>query len=150
VILQSVIPSLRPLCVGWVQWPVLHPDTRAAAADITRWYNRAHEVQVLSAVEVIGGEIAGIRRPEYHVSVSRLRWQADHNQRASDSLARWALKQFGFDGAEEDNHVPHGIVRNYFRPVAEPLIGQECACKETEPAIKEDRGDYIWRDAGRI
>lgn len=30
-------------------------------------------------------------------------------------------------------------------PVAENLIGLQCAGKESEPAIIEDKGDYVWR-----
>ena len=52
---------------------------------------------------------------------------------------------FGMTDAEEDNHVPGGFVRNYWLSVAENLIGHECQCKTTEPAIKEDKGDFVWR-----
>lgn len=49
------------------------------------------------------------------------------------------------NGWEEDNHVPYGIARNFWRPLAENLVGIECKCKEEEPAIVEDKGDYVWR-----
>lgn len=39
---------------------------------------------------------------------------------------------------------PNGIVRNYWRPIAENL-SPVCHCVETEPKIVEDKGDYIWR-----
>ena len=45
----------------------------------------------------------------------------------------------------EDNHVPGGFVRNFWRPVADRFSGYECACVATEPAIVEDKGDFVWR-----
>lgn len=60
----------------------------------------------------------------------------------------WMRKYWGgigLEGAEEDNHVPHGKVRNFWRPVAELLVGKECECKAEEPVIREDKGDFIWR-----
>jgi hypothetical protein len=67
--------------------------------------------------------------------------------RCDRNEAKWALEQFGLDGAEEDNHVPGGVVRNYWRTVATGLIGLECECKAEEPAISEDKGDFVWRAA---
>lgn len=93
---------------------------------------------VLSAVEVMADEDKG---PEYHISISK------NGGRCDSQEAKWVLKQFKLDGAEEDNHVPHGMVRNFWRTVAEPLIGEECPCKATETAIKEEKGDFIWREA---
>lgn len=29
--------------------------------------------------------------------------------------------------------------------VADKYVGHECECKKSEPAIKEDKGDFIWR-----
>jgi hypothetical protein len=31
--------------------------------------------------------------------------------------------------------------------VADHLSGYECPCQETEPAIREDKGDFVWRAA---
>jgi len=57
------------------------------------------------------------------------------------------IRQFDAEGAEEDNHVPYGFVRNFWLPVNQSLIGFECPCKATEPVMKENKGDYIWRPA---
>jgi hypothetical protein len=65
--------------------------------------------------------------------------------RCDSNEAKWVLDQFGLEGAEEDNHVPFGIVRNFWRPVADKLVGIECQCKAEEPEIREDKGDFIWR-----
>lgn len=77
------------------------------------------------------------------MSISR--HKAGKAARCTSLQAKEILRQFGLDGAEEDNHVPHGIVRNFWRPVADRLVGLECACKAEEPAIVEDQGDYVWR-----
>jgi hypothetical protein len=47
------------------------------------------------------------------------------------------------------NHVPSGRVRNFWRPVADHLSGYECPCVADEPAIREDKGDYVWRGITR-
>lgn len=99
-------------------------------------------LSVLSAVEVVNDEQAN--GPEYHISISK-----GGTRRCDSNEAAWVLKQFALEGAEEDNHVPSGVVRNFWRTVAEPLIGKECECKDTETAIKEDKGDFIWREAPR-
>jgi hypothetical protein len=97
---------------------------------------------VIAAVEYINdGKADG---PEYHLSISR-QHRTLGTQRCSSTEARWVMVQFALDGAKEDNHVPGGKVRNFWRPVADPLVGRECSCVETENAIAEDKGDYVWR-----
>ena len=85
------------------------------------------------------------RGPEYHLSISRQTPAGP--RRCTSEMARIVLRQFGLEGAEEDNHVPNGVVRNFWRPVADPLVGLECECKDEEPAIVEDKGDFVWRPA---
>lgn len=143
-----IVKPYRPRGKGWVQWDVGSDDLRCRAYAIERWYNRAHEVQVLSAVEV-STEMSGVipATPHYHLSISKLVYLAYRPERCSSAKARWVLEEFGMDGALEDNHVAHGIVRNFWRPVAEPSVGKQCPCVDEEPAIREDKGDYIWRGA---
>jgi hypothetical protein len=96
----------------------------------------------MSAVEFIDdGKVAG---PEYHLSISR-QHPTLGTRRCSSVEARWVLKQFRLEEATEDNHVPGGLVRNFWRPVADPMVGRECPCVEVENAIREDKGDYVWR-----
>lgn len=144
--LPLIVQPLRPRFGEWEQWPVDTSNWPAQPYAIERWYNRSNEVQVVSAVEVVQ-EIGRDNRPEYHLSVSGLKHLATTNYRCSNSRALWALRQFGLQGWEEDNHVPGGLVRNFWRPIAEPLVGQQCLCKAIEPEVSEDRGDYIWRHA---
>jgi hypothetical protein len=95
---------------------------------------------VLSAVEVAvdkpGETPLG---PEYHLSISM------NGGRCSSADALFVLAAFGLSDAKEDNHVPNGHVRNFWRYVADNLSGYECACVDNEPAIKEDKGDFVWR-----
>ena len=88
---------------------------------------------VITAVEVMESGAT------YHLSMSR------DGHRCSRAEAKYILKCFGMQDAEEDNHVPSGVARNFFLPVNENLIGHECPCKVTEPAIVEDKGEYVWR-----
>lgn len=140
--LPLLIQPMRPTGKGWerVDWPI-NAELARKAYVIERYYNRAHEVQVLTAIEMVGGE--GEPRAEYHVSITGLRWEKPPH-RCSDALARWVLKEFNFTDYAQDNHVPGGIVRNYWRPVAQNLAAQ-CHCVETEPKITEDKGDFVWR-----
>jgi hypothetical protein len=136
-----IVQPLRPKGKGWEQWQVGNLELVRRAYAIERWYNRGQEVQVLSSIEMVSGE--GPDRPEFHLSISALPYMG-HVKRASESLARWVLKEFDFTDYAQDNHVPNGIVRNYWRPVAENK-SPVCHCVESEPKIVEDKGDFIWR-----
>lgn len=137
--MESIIEPKEPVVSGWVQeqkppaWVSLGYEAKA-------WFHRASGLCVISAVEVAKDADGIDRGPEYHISISK-----NGRKRCTRQEAMQVLKQFALEGAEEDNHVPYGIVRNFWRPVAENLVGLECACKEEEPAIIEDKGDYVWR-----
>lgn len=103
------------------------------------FYHRLAGLTVISAVEVAVDSDGSSNGPEYHVSISK------NGKRCSSAEARMVLTVFDMEGAEEDNHVPHGKVRNFWKPVNETLIGIECECKSSENAIVEDGGDYVWR-----
>ena len=137
---ESIIKPLRPLYPGWNgPMGVNHAVTLGFAGQ--SFWSLQHQLFVISAVEVAMDKDGIDRGPEYHISISKqTRAKAD---RCSAAEAAWVLHQFGLDGAEEDNHVPDGVVRNFWRPVAEAMVGLECACKEAEQAVVE--GDYVWR-----
>ncbi len=103
------------------------------------WFYPPQQLTVISCVEVTREPGKLDLGPEYHVSVSRNRRRCDRNE------ARFAMKAFGMQHADEDNHVPGGFVRNFWMPVAENLQGYVCPCKEEEPAMIEDKGDFVWR-----
>jgi len=95
-----------------------------------------------SALEVADGITRNDFIPQYHLSISKAR-----ARRCSSQDAKFILKQFGLSDALEDNHVHSGFVRNFWQPVDENKIGMECACVDEEPAIVEDKGDFVWRPA---
>lgn len=136
-----IIKPLRPPA-HWRQWPTHAPLAREGYP-CESWYYPERMIRVISAVEVAVDKDGSSNGPEYHISISRL--EGAQPARVNTFDAKWVLRQFGLEGAEEDNHVPHGIARNFWRPVAESLVGKECACKADEPAIVEDKGDFVWR-----
>ena len=138
---QCIIKPLKPNGDGWTELPF---DQRYSLGFPGRaFFFKARGLAVISAVEVATDKDQIERGFEYHLSVSRQ--TIIGTSRCDSEDAKWVLGQFGLEGAEEDNHVPFGKVRNFWRPVASPLVGLECKCKESEPAIIEDKGDYIWR-----
>lgn len=151
--LPAIVQPLKPAGGGWRECPTDSVrDWPSLPYSIQRWYNRGHEVQALSAVECVNQEgKIDIDRLEYHVSLSgRKQLDADGFvfgpvYRISSSRARWALRIFGMDEALEDNHVPSGLVRNYWRPLNDREVGEVCKCVEEEPAMREMKGDFVWR-----
>lgn len=143
----SIIKPCRPSGLGWVQGPA--PDARVTLGfEGETWYHRPSALYVISAVEVAAAEGGIDKGPEFHISIS----QQPMNRapgRCTTADALWVCAQFDLLEAEEDNHVPNGFVRNFWRPVADRLVGLECACKDDEPAIGEDKGDFIWRGITR-
>jgi len=140
---RSIVSVLRPRVAGWREVPT---DGLPAGMKGPKrvFIHVASSLLVISAVEFISdGKVDG---PEYHLSISR-QHRTLGTRRCSSNEARWVLVQFGMDGAHEDNHVPHGLVRNFWRPVADSMVGRECLCVADENAIREDRGDFVWRAA---
>lgn len=138
---RSIISVLRPKSDGWTEIPGAQKFTLGYPA---RSFIHKDGLFVISAVEVATDEDGIDRGFEYHVSISRP-VAPGITSRCTSNEAQWVLGQFGLDGAEEDNHVPNGKVRNFWRTVATSLIGLECACKAEEQAIIEDKGDFVWR-----
>ena len=134
---ESIIKPLRPQRhkKGWKYvGEYLEYDYPAES-----WYFPERGIAVISAVELVEKEIGA----EYHVSISKPPGRCTSNE------AKFVLRCFGMDGAEEDNHGGPGLrARHFWRPVNENLIGMECKCKKTENAIVEDKGDYVWRTGG--
>lgn len=140
VAVPSIVQPLRPKSGAWQ--PIQIPRIATLGFAGEGWVDQERGLSVISAVEVATDKDGIDRGPEYHLSIGRT-----NAARASSADAQDVLREFGMDGAEEDNHVPHGMVRNFWRPVADHLVGIECACKADEPAIREDKGDYVWRPA---
>lgn len=142
----SVIAVKRPRLPGWREVSTEMMPDRYGGAPIRAFFHEESSLCVLSGVEFIDdGKVDG---PEYHLSISR-QHRTLGTRRCTSNEVRWVLKQFGIEEAIEDNHVPGGKVRNFWRPVADPMVGRECLCVEDEPAIVEDKGDFVWRAAPR-
>lgn len=101
------------------------------------FYHHRLKLFVISAVEVAETEIG----PEYHLSVSRYGGPYSQPRRCSMAEAQMVLKQFDAEGAKEDNHS--SIIRSFWMPVNQSLVGIECDCKDQESVIRE--GDFEWR-----
>jgi len=136
---ESIIKPKQPGGKGWVILPK-PPDFVSMGYEAEAFEHPVEQLTVISAVEVAKAE-PGERElgPEYHISIS------SYGGRCTTAQAVWALNQFDLNDATEDNHVPSGLVRNFWRPVADNLSGYECPCKDHEPAMKEDNGDFVWR-----
>lgn len=142
----SIIQPKRPSLPGWrpATWWQCPPQLAALGYPVEAWEHPGTGMFVMSAVEVAKPEPGEMPLgPEYHLSVS-------HNgARCTAGDALWVLHAFGLADAKEDNHVPSGKVRNFWRPVADHLSGYECPCVDSEPAVREDKGDFVWRGLTR-
>lgn len=140
--IESIVKPKRPSGEGWVQEK--GPESFLTLGfPIEAWWHAANRLQVFSAVEVVTEPGKVFLGPEYHLSMC-----SDNGAgrvRCSTADALWVLGQFDLVDAKEDNHVPSGIVRNFWRPVADHLSGYECPCTDYEPAMREDKGDFVWR-----
>ena len=141
IAVDSLIQPKSPNGTGWrkAKWWVCPPQLAELGYPVVPWEHAASGLFVLSAVEVASEPDKPALGPEYHLSVS------NNGARCTTSEALWVLNAFGVADAKEDNHVPSGRVRNFWRPVADGLSGYECPCVNDEPAIREDKGDFVWR-----
>lgn len=139
--INSIIKPKRPSSGGWELDRNWTPPAQLAAMGypVQAWWHEAYGLFVLSAVEVATEPGKVDLGPEYHISISK------DGLRCSSADALWVLAQFDLLDALEDNHVPNGRVRNFWRPVADHLSGYECSCVAVEPAMVEDKGDFVWR-----
>ncbi len=151
---RPIILPLVPMGAHWIRVDV-PPPLRRLGYPAEAWLGPLsgdRYVQVFSCVEVARDPGQPELGPEYHISMSCRRTDpADDRgpERVDANDARAVLAQFGLDGWTEDNHVPGGKVRNFWRPVAEPLVGWVCHCVDEEPAMHENGGDFVWRGVTR-
>lgn len=138
----SVVQPKRPIGPGWRQFRGKALPVDLEGYPVESWVHQETGLYVISAVEV-ATEKVGVPAigPAYHISVSQ------NGGRCTSSTALWVLAQFDCTDALEDNHVPGGFVRNFWRYVADGLSDMECPCTDTEPVIREDKGDFVWRGA---
>jgi len=142
VAIPSIIKPLSPISPSW-------SNLGRTAEEHTFGYEgyywqHSEGFMVISSVEVAEGGFADKLMPHYHLSISK-----GHKRRCSSVDARFICTQFGMADALEDNHVPNGFVRNFWMPVTEDQRGAVCPCNDNEPAMLEDKGDFIWRGVTR-
>lgn len=136
----SIIQPKRPIVPGWRQVKDVKLPIHGEGYPYAAYEHPATGLFAISAVEVASEKVGTpALGPAYHLSISM------GGQRCSTADALWVLGQFGLVDALEDNHVPSGRVRNFWRYVADNLSGMQCPCTDEEPAIREDKGDYVWR-----
>lgn len=140
--LKSVIKPKTPKGNGW-SYHGRAPAESTMGFEGHIWFYRQQGLMVISAVEVAYDANDIDKGPEYHISVSK------NGKRCTSNEAKFVRRAFKMMDAEEDNHVPSGFVRNFWMPVAEKIIGHQCRCKGEEPAILEDKGDFVWRGLTR-
>lgn len=137
--MESLIKPKSPKGKGWIYLGRCN-DNVTMGYEGHAWRYPEQQLYVISALEVAAEHVGGAQEPHYHISLSKLGWQrADRNE------ARFVKKCFDMEDSEEDNHVPHGFVRNFWLPVNENLIGKPCPCKNEETLMKENKGDFEWR-----
>lgn len=136
---MNVLKPKRPKGAGWeFLWP--YPESQNFGYGGEVWFYPEQRLLVISCVEVTNDLDDVALGPQYHISASK-----QPHQRCTRNEARFVQKAFGMLDADEDNHVPNGIVRNFWMPVADKYKGHVCPCKDTETAFKENKGDYVWR-----
>lgn len=136
----AIVQPKAPRGAGWIE--VQNPnvaDLDSLGYPHKSWIHEPTGLFAISAVEVAYEPGQPELGPEYHLSVSL------SGRRCSAADALFVMSEFDLLDAKEDNHVPSGRVRNFWRPVADKLSGYECPCVDDEPAIREDKGDFTWR-----
>lgn len=139
IAVQSAVAPRRPAADGWTRIHGVRLPLEELGFPYEIWMHRESGLGVINALEVAVDPGQPSLGPEWHLSVSL------GGERCTSDDAQWVLGQFDLTDAKEDNHVPSGRVRNFWRPVADPLAGIECKCVDDEPAVREDKGDYVWR-----
>lgn len=102
---------------------------------VNRWMNGT-VIACASRHAAMKSKKTGLLVPQLHVSIS------DGGRRATDEVVRGVLADFGFEGAEEDNHHS-GMARNFW--LDEGATKQpDCECKSTEVTHVEPDG-FKWQ-----
>lgn len=116
---------------AWEMLPALLHDGET----INRWRNGT-VMACSSRHGAMESKRTGLIVPQLHVSIS------DDGARASDETIRGVLADFGFEGAEEDNHQP-GIARHFWLDEG-ARVQPECECKKVEETVTEPDG-FKWQ-----
>ena len=137
--MESVISAVQPKKPSGSKWKRLSYKN-LTGYPTQMYFHKPTKLCVISAVEVASHAPGLEPICTYHVSMSK-----NGKYRATPEETRFVLRAFGMEDASEDNHVPGGIARNFWRPVNDNMADYVCPCQDSEPAIKEDKGSFIWR-----
>ncbi len=140
-VVETIIQPKKPGNDCFVE--IDNPNFNNSGYPSKTYIHGSQSLSVISAVEVPVEDNGFSNGPEYHLSIAKQ--TLNSYKRCTSNEAKFVLAAFGMTDAKEDNHVPGGKVRNFWLPVNENLIGNDCPCVETETAMVEDKGDYIWR-----
>ncbi len=137
--MDSVISAVQPKKPSGSRWKKL--DYKGITGFPTcMYFHKPSKICVISAVEVASDGPGLEPICSYHISMTR-----NGKRRTKPEETRFALRAFDMQYSNEDNHVPGGIARNFWRPVNDNMADHVCPCQDSEPAIKEDKGSFIWR-----
>lgn len=136
---EAPVPCKRPVSGAW---------RRVYVTGSVELYDHALiPLRVLSSVDWVG-ETEGGNGWEYHVSVSR-RTKTFRQRVASDDVVKMALEAFGMTEAREDNHVPNGVVRNFWLPVDGRPPHCDCETTEAPHPMGDGTTSAVWREDGK-
>lgn len=134
---EGLAAKRPPTWASWQSHGYVAPDAEA----VQHVWSRGR-LRVLSSL--IHAEFRGQLRWQWLVTVSASGPRG--RQRATDVELSRALRDFGMERAEEDNHQP-GVSRAFFLLCdAKPDDPAVCECKETEEVIVEPDG-FAWSKA---
>lgn len=124
----------RPSKRGWVECQV-PPQVLASAhyLAVSAW--RCGPILVFSSLSIMEMPDGDGTGPQWLVTIS-----ADRKRPAQWQVDK-VLKDFGMEGAEEDNHTP-GRTRGFFL-VCDPARRVACQCKSDEAVVVEPDG-FTW------
>lgn len=132
----SVVQPKKPSGSKWVQL-----DYQGFTGYPTMMFrHKTSKLCVISAVEVASDAPGHEPICSYHISMTK-----NGKRRTRPEETRFILRAFDMEDANEDNHVPGGIARNFWRPVNDNMADHVCPCQDSEPAIREDKGSFVWR-----
>ena len=127
------VTERRPKSHRWSEVPVPRSLREMCDAAIAMSMWRDGPIRVLSGLEMLDApDGRGDVIPQWHVSISK------RGEPPTTKVARAVLREFGIDGAEEDNHEP-GRSRHFWMPV-DTTRRVDCECKATERTVVEPTG----------
>lgn len=128
------LSAVAPLVPNSPAWTRRELDSITGYPTLAFWHPNLR-LYVISAVEVAEPKIG----PEYHLTISKQGKRGA--RRCNTAEAAMVLTQFAAWDADEDNHT--SVVRSYWLPVDQTLVGHTCPCRDHEAVVRE--GDFVWR-----